>query len=53
MTTGRRTAIWDVPMPKRSIPATALARTLNTVRLSGRSTSTVTVPDGPTARLGS
>ena len=48
MITGRRTAIWLVPKPKRSGPLAAFARILKTVRSSGSSTVTRAVPSGPT-----
>ena len=50
--TGSRTAISEVPIPKRSGPETALARIMKLVRLSGSSTVTVTVPSGPTSIAG-
>ncbi len=52
ITTGRRTAIWLVPTPKRSGPEAAFARILNTVMSSGSSTVTLVVPSGPTRMPG-
>jgi len=46
-TTGKRTARSPAAKPNRSGPLIALARTLNTVTLSGSSIVTVATPPGP------